>query len=119
SNERFGATGAILASGQTITLRFPTGDRHTTQVTPHDQLVMMVREIAPPPALDDIDRSKPARFEHDSQGHRYAIAVVARAGAWQVSIEPAPAATPRTSSNTSLTAADVGPEMAIERGQYD
>jgi twitching motility protein PilT len=121
SIERFGATGAILSSGQSIMLRFPTGDRHATQVTAHDQLVLMVREVAPPAALDDIDRSKPARFEMDSQGHRYAISVVPRTGAWQVSIEPAAsapttAAAPapaRTQSKSGMT------DMTIERGQYD
>ena len=121
SIERFGATGAILSSGQSIMLRFPTGDRHATQVTAHDQLVIMVREVAPPAALDEIDRSKPARFEMDSQGHRYAISVVPRAGAWQVSIEPAapsapaaaPPASPRTQSKSGMS------DMTIERGQYD
>ena len=34
SIERFGAAGAVLTSGQAVTLRFPTGDRHATQVTP-------------------------------------------------------------------------------------
>ena len=46
SIERFGAAGAILTSGQAVTLRFPTGDRHATQVTHHDALVALVREIA-------------------------------------------------------------------------
>jgi twitching motility protein PilT len=122
SIERFGATGAILSSGQSIMLRFPTGDRHATQVTAHDQLVLMVREVASPAVLVDIDRAKPARFEMDSQGHRYAISVVPRAGAWQVSIEPAAPSTPaaaaapasaRTQSKSGMS------DMTIERGQYD
>ena len=87
SIERFGAAGAVLVSGQSIKLRFPTGDRHATQVTPHDQLVMLVREVAPPAALDEIDKNRPAKFELESAGHRYAIAVAPRPGSWQVSIE--------------------------------
>lgn len=131
SIERFGATGAILTSGQSIMLRFPTGDRHATQVTPHDQLVMMVREVAPGPQLAAIDSGQPARFEIDSQGHRYAIAVVPKQGAWQVAIEPGSLAGAPVATPASPTASQVGPapsrtkstsgmtEMAIERGQYD
>ena len=59
SIEQFGAAGAMLTSGQAVTLRFPTGDRHATQVTPHDQLVVLVREVAPPAALDQIDKQPP------------------------------------------------------------
>nr|MBA2541340.1 hypothetical protein [Deltaproteobacteria bacterium] len=62
SIEKFGATGAVLTSNQAVMLRFPSGDRHATQVTPHDQLVILVREVAPPAALDQIDRQRPAQF---------------------------------------------------------
>ncbi len=88
SIERFGAAGALLSSGQSVTLRFPTGDRHATQVTPHDQLVALVREVAPPAALDQIDRARPAKFEIDNNGVRYTITVAPRANQWQVGIEP-------------------------------
>ena len=94
SIERFGAAGAVLTSGQAVMLRFPTGDRHATQVTPHDQLVALVRECAPPPALDAIDKNRPTRFEIDSNAIRYAISVAPRPGAWQVAIEPAAQGTP-------------------------
>nr|HEX4314589.1 ATPase, T2SS/T4P/T4SS family [Kofleriaceae bacterium] len=92
SIERFGAAGALLSSGQSVTLKFPTGDRHATQVTPHDQLVALVREVAPPAALDQIDRARPAKFEIDSNGIRYTITVAPRANNWQVGIEPSTAA---------------------------
>ncbi|MDB4959013.1 MAG: Twitching motility protein PilT [Myxococcales bacterium] len=133
SIEKFGAAGAILTSGQAVTLRFPTGDRHATQVTPHDQLVMMVREIAPPPALDVIDKGRPGRFDFDSNGTRYGLSVVPKPGLWQVTIETAAAAepppqvtagqtSPPTLRNprppTAVASAD-GNDMAIERGQYD
>src|SRR5579859_1285163 len=87
SIERFGAAGAVLSSGQSVTLKFPTGDRHATQVTPHDQLVALVRECAPPQALDQIDRARPAKFDIDSNGIRYTITVAPRPNQWQVGIE--------------------------------
>ncbi|MGN6108889.1 MAG: hypothetical protein ACTHU0_27535, partial [Kofleriaceae bacterium] len=90
SIEKFGASGVVLASGQAVTMRFPTGDRQATQTTPHDQLVALVRESAPPGALDQIDKSRPARFELESNGVRYAVSVAPRPGAWQVSIEAVP-----------------------------
>jgi twitching motility protein PilT len=89
SIERFGALGAVLASGKSVTLKFTTGDRHATQITPHDQLVTMVREIAPPQILDLIDRNRPARFEHASGGFTYSIAVATSQGQWSVSIDRA------------------------------
>ncbi len=129
SIEKFGAAGAVLTSGQAVTLRFPTGDRNATQVTPHDLLVGMVRELAPPHALDTIDQSRPARFDIDSEGRRYTISVAPRPGNWQVFIEPAAAtAAPAPApSGVSMRApatpaaavpADAG-EMLIERGQFD
>src|SRR5579862_7024302 len=92
SIERFGAAGAVLTSGQSVTLKFPTGDRHATQVTPHDQLVVLVREVATPAALDQIDKNRPAKFDFDSNGTRYSLSVAPKPGAWQVAIEPATAA---------------------------
>jgi Tfp pilus assembly pilus retraction ATPase PilT len=134
SIRQLGALGAVLSSGQAVTLRFPTGDRHATQITSHDQLVGMVREIAPPAALDQIDRTRPARFEIDANGGRWSIQVAPRPGAWQVAIDPvepapavaapAPARPPRATSVAHSVptgqAAQGGEttEMAIERGQY-
>jgi len=128
SVERFGASGAVLMSGQAVTLRFPTGDRHATQVTPHDQLVIMVREIAPPAALDAIDKQRSAKFDIESQGTRYSITVQPRPGAWQVEIAPGQAAAPapappaapaRPAGRAPSAPVDAGSDMAIERGQYD
>ncbi|MDB4961692.1 MAG: Twitching motility protein PilT [Myxococcales bacterium] len=130
SIERFGAAGAILNSGQPVTLRFPAGDRQATQVTPHDQLVILVREVAPPAVLDQIDKQRPARFEVDSDGKRYAISVTPKPGAWSVAIEPggggapAAAAPPAPSGPPSRPTPRPAPssdasDMTIERGQYD
>ncbi len=145
SIERFGAAGAVLTSGQSITLKFPTGDRHATQVTPHDQLVVLVREVAPPAMLDQIDKHRPAQFEIDSNGIRYALNVAPRPGSWQVTIDAptaaaapipvaAPPPTPNRAPPRTATApsgavdgtdaagrgrASAGDDMVIERGQYD
>src|SRR5688572_910898 len=124
SIEKFGAAGAVLTSGQAVTLRFPSGDRNATQVTPHDQLVGMVRELAPPNALDMIDQNRPARFEIDSEGRRYAVSVAPRPGVWQVTIEPATSAAPAPVANirpreTPTAGVPAGAvDMTIERGQY-
>jgi twitching motility protein PilT len=87
SIERFGATGALLSSGQSITLRFPTGDRHATQVTPHELLVAMIREVAPPAAWSTLESQRGASFALESGGNHFALTVVPTAGQWQVSIE--------------------------------
>src|SRR5262245_40701295 len=92
SIERFGAAGAILASGQAVTLRVPQGDRTATQVTPHDQLVGIVREVAPPSALDQIDKNRAAKFDVDVSGTRYTLSVAPKPGQWLVMIEAAPVA---------------------------
>ncbi|HEY5950565.1 MAG TPA: ATPase, T2SS/T4P/T4SS family [Kofleriaceae bacterium] len=128
SIERFGASGAILSSGQAVTLRFPQGDRSATQITPHDQLVALVREVAPPAALERIDKNQPAKFDVDSNGFQYALTVNPKPGMWQVVIEgaapaaaaPAQAAAPAARQPRAITApttSDAG-DMAIERGQY-
>lgn len=129
SIERFGAAGAVLTSGQAVTLKFPQGDRNATQVTPHDQLVALTREVAPPAALTQIDGNRPAKFDVESAGVHYTLTVTPRPGAWQVLIEgaaaPAAAAASTTGpvprqprAATAPTVTDAG-ELAIERGQYD
>jgi twitching motility protein PilT len=136
SIEKFGASGAILTSGQAVTMRFPQGDRHATQVTPHDQLVGMVREVAPPHVLAQIDSGRPAKFDVESQGVRYSLSIQPKPNAWQVMIEastagqtqpsaaPLPAAAtqtgavPRAATQRAQTQPSEFAEMTIERGQY-
>jgi twitching motility protein PilT len=128
SIRQLGAQGAVLISGQAVTLRFPTGDRHATQITGHEQLVALVREIAPPPALEQIDRSRPASFEVEAGNARWTIQVSPRPGSWHVAIDPAdapaasssasPVARPPVRQQTVAPAAPEATDMAIERGQY-
>jgi twitching motility protein PilT len=132
SIKQLGAQGAVLTSGQAVTLRFPNGDRHATQITSHDQLVVLVREVAPPGALDQIDKNRAAKFDIEANGARWSIGVTPRPGAWQVAIEPqegsapaptpmppapAPPARPTPRPATSGPVAE-SPDMLIERGQY-
>jgi twitching motility protein PilT len=125
SIKQLGAQGAVLSSGQAVTLRFPTGDRHATQITSHEQIVGLIREVAPPGAIDQIDRSRTVKFEIDASGARWSIVVTPRPNAWQVAIEPveagpAPAPPPRPAARAPAPTAPSSepPEMAIERGQY-
>ncbi|HET9619754.1 MAG TPA: ATPase, T2SS/T4P/T4SS family [Kofleriaceae bacterium] len=122
SIKQLGARGAVLTSGQAVTLRFPTGDRHATQITSHDQLIALVREIAPPAALEAVDKNRPAKFEIEGNGARWTIQVSPKPGAWLVAIDPAEAAPPPPGARTDrpLTAppAPETTELPIERGQY-
>jgi twitching motility protein PilT len=127
SIKQLGARGAVLTSGQSVTLRFPAGDRHATQITSHDQLIAIVREIAPPSALEQVDKNRPARFEIDGNGARWMVSVSPKPGAWVVAIEPADAAPPPVAPPPptgrparDVTAAPVTEttELPIERGQY-
>jgi twitching motility protein PilT len=129
SIKQLGANGAVLTSGQAVTLRFPTGDRHATQITSHDQLIALVREIAPPAALEQLDKARPARFDLEASGGRWSIQVSPRPGTWLVAIDPLeapppppppPSPPPSTRPARTATAATSGEgaDMAIERGQY-
>ena len=126
SVKQLGAQGAVLSSGQAVALRFPAGDRHATQITSHDQLVALVREVAPPQVQDQLDSGRPVKFDLEANAARWSISVTPRPGSWHVAIEPlgaqgppVQAASPRPASR----AATVSPtgearDMAIERGQY-
>ena len=125
SIERFGAAGAILTSGQAVTLRFPTGDRHATQVTHHDALVALVREIAPPIALDMIDRNQPSSFDIDSGNIELHAERHAAARPWQVAIEPANAAgagaraRAEAGAGSRPAATSAQPQQRVQRAQTE
>jgi twitching motility protein PilT len=101
--DKFDASGLVLTSDQAVTLRFPSGDRQATQITPHDQLVQMVREIAPPVVLDQLDEGRSARLEIESGGRWYAVNVTPRGSTWEVAVEAlagAAAPTPKQRAGT-------------------
>jgi twitching motility protein PilT len=127
SIKQLGAQGAVLTSGQAVTLRFPTGDRHATQITSHEQLIGLIREVAPPAVSEQLDRSRQVKFEIDASGGRWSINVVPKPGVWHVAIDPVEASQPAGPSppppptrpavratTTALAEAD----MTIERGPY-
>jgi twitching motility protein PilT len=125
SIERFGAAGAVLVSGQSITLKFPAGDRQATQVTAHDQLVAMVREVAPIDALQLIDAGRPAKFAFESGTYSYQAAVTIATSGWTVTLAPTQSPTQERvpSSGVATGTSQIGelsPEgLEIERSQYD
>lgn len=126
SIKQLGAQGAVLTSGQAVTLRFPTGDRHATQITSHDQVVNLVREVAPAGAREQLEQGRQVKFELEANGGRWTIGVAPKPGSWHVAIDPADAPAPTAASSSSMRAARAptsgpqaeAPEMAIERGQY-
>jgi len=138
SIKQLGAQGAVLTSGQAVMLRFPTGDRHATQITSHEQVVSLVRESAPPAVLEQLDKSRAVKFDIEANGGRWSIQVAPRPGAWQVTIDPSgedsrhgskaveapappapPIPGPRPPRASTLgSAQDASGMMAIERGQY-
>ncbi len=136
SIERFGATGATLVSGKSVTLHFPTGDRHATQVTSHELLVAMVREVAPSNARAALETGRTVRFALDSGGVRYGLLVTPHGAEWQLVIEAPPAeptaeaaalAAPSEPARSVPPVVVAEPErvgelasaLAIERTQYD
>lgn len=128
SIKQLGAQGAVLTSGQAVTLRFPTGDRHATQITSHEQLISLIREVAPPAVSEQLDRSRPVKFEIEASGGRWSINVVPKPGVWHVAIDPieasqpagpaAPPPPPARPAVRATTAAVAEADMTIERGPY-
>jgi twitching motility protein PilT len=99
---RFGATGAILASDEKVTLSFPSGPRFASQTTPHAALVRMIEEIAPPGlVIGDGETTFSYRNGHgpvhvrvDVNGPAWKVTVEPAGGADPVALPPAPAVPP-------------------------
>src|SRR5262245_56157523 len=118
---KFGAQGALLRSGEKVQLAFPTGNRYTSQTTPHESLVSMIEEILPAEVAVAPDGS--TSFVHESGGGPVAVRVQANGDAWQVSLEqlasasapaPVPAAAEPVIEVVSAKPSAVG-RNAIER----
>src|SRR5438045_4154390 len=92
SIERFSASGIVLKSNAHILLKFPAGDRHATQTTPHDALQGMVRDVVPSAMRLGLDTGKAVTFEYALDGARYKIGVQPGGAEWTVTIEAAAAA---------------------------
>jgi twitching motility protein PilT len=86
---KFGAQGALLASGDKVQLVFPTGKRYASQTTPHDSLVQLVTEILPPGTT--LNRNGGTTFAYAYNGSAVTLRVDAGISAWRVGIELKPA----------------------------
>ena len=82
---KFGAQGALLASGEKVQLSFPTGKRYASQTTPHANLVALVQEIVP--AGITLNRNGGTTFPYSYNGAPVTVRVDASQDSWKVSIE--------------------------------
>jgi len=128
SLEKFGASAVILQSNQSVVLRFPTGDRHASQQTPHAQVVAMVQEVAPPDFMDRLQRGT-TQFDVEEDGKRFSVTVQLSAGTMAVQLEPAAAKVPPAPPQRAALSPEPAPveamtapayeEMPIERTSYE
>jgi twitching motility protein PilT len=114
SMERFGARGLVMRSGANVTLSFPTGDRHATQTTTHQQIKEMVGEIAPHEARSDISTQGQASFDYAADGKQYRVQVEARGSSWVVRLDPS-AGTGEVAQVGAAYAATPAPPIATAR----
>ncbi|HKF45220.1 MAG TPA: type IV pilus twitching motility protein PilT [Thermoanaerobaculia bacterium] len=117
---KFGANGALLKSGEKVQMAFPTGNRYTSQTTPHDSLVAMIEEILPAEVTVAPDGS--TEFVHETGATSVRVRVQADGEAWRVSIEqissrpaPAPEPAPAARAVSAGHAVAAAGRNAIER----
>ena len=126
SLERFAAQAVVLQSNASVVLRFPTGDRHASQQTPHQQVLQMVQEVAPRDLLGRLESGQPVRFEIEDEG-RFALTVQLAPGGMSVTIEPARAAAPAPAPRPAAAPVEAAPveaagaveDLPIERTAYE
>jgi twitching motility protein PilT len=92
SMAKFGAQGALLASGEKVQLVFPTGKRYASQTTPHDSLVKLVTEIVP--SNTHLNLNGGTTFVYNYNGSAVTLRVDAAITNWRVGIEVRPIDTP-------------------------
>ncbi len=110
---RYGASSAILASGANVTLRFPTGDRYSSQTITHPDLVGMIQEVGAR-EMDGLLRTGKAIFSHTFNGIPFAVQVeVVGSGSWRVQVQPAP-----TQKPAEIQPGEELDEDMIERSSY-
>ncbi len=88
------ATHLVLASGQPVKFRFPSGDRHSNSVVAHNDLAQLVQEVGPRDAMAALMRTGRAEFEHktDDGTDVHVVVEALNAGSWTVTVSPASAA---------------------------
>ena len=66
SLEKFGAQAVVLQSNQSVVLRFPTGDRHASQQTPHALVLQLLQRNGGIVLAKNKQHGHPARLQHRS-----------------------------------------------------
>jgi len=86
------ATHLVLASGQPVTFRFPSGDRHSNSVVDHGDIAQLVQEAGPREAMSALMRTGRAEFPYRTEdGTEVSVSVEAvNAGNWTVTVSAAP-----------------------------
>ncbi len=85
---KYSGEALTLSSGAPVSVRFPTGERASTQSVDHSQIVAMVQEAAPPDALADVRAGRATRFEFDEAGAPVFVDVTPSGNTWRVVITP-------------------------------
>jgi twitching motility protein PilT len=95
SLDRFSAAGMVLVSNGKVLLRFPSGDRHSAQTTPHSDLVSLVEEVCPAAVAAALRAGQRRSFAYELRGKSYNVTVEPKgANEWSVEIDPRAAGAP-------------------------
>ncbi len=86
---QFKAQAIILSSNKKVALRFASGDRSATQTTSHDQIVHIVKEIAPASEWQQVSGGQAVRFPHSALGASFQVAVEPSSEGWVVTSQAA------------------------------
>jgi len=107
---REGASALHIASNAPVRFAFPGGDRSSTKPIEHAQVVLVLEETAPPAAMDQLLRGKPATYVHVTDaGVRVTVNVdPVRSTEWIVSVRPGDAPAERPSERPEPVRPSIG-----------
>ncbi len=111
-----------LYSDENIVLHFTSGDRHAAQKMPHDELMSLVLEVAPPEASAALYMDHPVELERDFEGVTYSLVATPTEGGLTVVITEGILGEPLRPSQPSepLVKADAGAhDSNVEHGAQD
>ncbi|MFK7992389.1 MAG: type IV pilus twitching motility protein PilT [Sandaracinaceae bacterium] len=89
---RHSATGVVITSGKPVAFQFPSGERTSNNPIDHNQVAALVKEIAPPDAVEALRTTRSCSFDH--AGDQLTVTVEVEAPGrddWKVTISPASA----------------------------
>jgi hypothetical protein len=82
-----GASAILLASNQPATFQFAAGPRKSNSPVPHQQLVQLVQEVAPPGGMDRVMQTGSVVFPYAGQGATLSVIVNAQSQtSWAVEL---------------------------------